>query len=286
MDLEDKIALLASRLRTVNCMHVVNITILAYDYCLTLRAEVSYMWTTKWSISKFLFFSTRYSPAFDVPILVYYSMVSDLSFQYCRQLHAAASWGTVFGMAVGEAILILRTYALSGRRRGVLVFFTASWACGVSASVILLAFFLRSATYGPPISSEIPGCNLTSGDAIYAGIPFIIVLLNDTVIMMYTLWIGLKNYRYSRNPLILTLYRDGLSYYFFLCVISALNVAILLESPMPMAQLFNTFLRVVHSVLSARILLHVRDSERKQSETDAGRPRVILSFAGPSIEVM
>ncbi|KAJ7248152.1 hypothetical protein B0H12DRAFT_727403 [Mycena haematopus] len=222
------IALLASRLRTVNCMHVVNITIWLFDYALTFGDE---MWTSKWSISKVLFFCSRYSPAFDVPVLMYYSMVSNLSFKYCSQLHAASSWGTVFGLAVAEAILILRTYALSGRRRNVLIFFTTLWAIAITSSIILLEFFLLSATYGPPPSPDIAGCNLTGGDAVFAGIPFIIVLLLDTTIMAYTLWIGLKNYRHSRNPLILALYRDGVSYYLVLCVISAANVATLLQAP-------------------------------------------------------
>ncbi|KAF7342087.1 hypothetical protein MVEN_01796000 [Mycena venus] len=283
-----EVSRLASRLRTVNCMHVVNITILVFDYSLTLGAEVSHMWSSKFSLSKVLFLLTRYSPAFDVPVLVYYSMVSNPSFEHCAQLHAASSWGTVFGMAVAEAILILRTYALSGRQKSVLIFFTAIWASGVLASIILLEFFLRSATYGPPTSPLIPGCNLTGGNAIFAGIPFVIVLLNDTLIMMYTLWIGLKNYRHSRNPLIVALYRDGITYYFFLCIISAINVATLLQAPMPTAQLFNTFLRVVHSVFSTRILLHVRDIEHKQSERTLSTtvPRVVLSFAGASVETL
>ncbi|KAJ6588567.1 hypothetical protein B0H19DRAFT_1100124 [Mycena capillaripes] len=289
MDTASNIALLASRLRIVNSMHVVNITILLFDYCLTLNAEISLMWSSKWSLSKVLFFLTRYSPVFDVPVEIYYSTVSNLSFEYCSQLHAASSWGTLFGMGVAEAILILRTYALSGRQRSVLIFFTTAWAAGVSSSIILLAFFLQSATYGSPPSPVIPGCFLTGGTAIFAGIPFVIVLLNDTVIMMYTLWIGLKNYRNSRNPLIFILYRDGIMYYMFLCIISAVNFATLVQAPMPMAQLFNTFLRVVHSILSTRILLHVRDIEHLESQrtlTGTTVSRVVLSFAGPSVEAL
>ncbi|KAF7366382.1 hypothetical protein MSAN_00894800 [Mycena sanguinolenta] len=283
------VALLASRLRIVNCMHVVNITIWLFDYTLTFGAEVSHMWTSKWSLSKVLFFCSRYSPAFDVPILMYYSMVPNLSFKLVLSPTACRIiLGTVFGLAVAEAILILRTYALSGRRRGVLIFFTTLWALGVTSSIILLEFFLLSATYEPPVAPGVPGCNLTGGTAVFAGIPFIIVLLNDTIIMTYTVWIVLKNYRHSQNPLILALYRDGLSYYFFLFIISAANVATLLEAPMPTAQLLNTFLRVVHSVLSTRILLHLRDIEYKQSErTAAVAPRVVLSFQnGTNIEVL
>jgi hypothetical protein len=33
---------------------------------------------------------------------------------------------------------------------------------------------------GPPPSPVVPGCNLTDGNAIFAGMPFVIVLFNDT----------------------------------------------------------------------------------------------------------
>ncbi|KAJ6591225.1 hypothetical protein DFH09DRAFT_1139041 [Mycena vulgaris] len=267
-------------------MHVVNMTILLFDYSLTLNREISLMWSSKWSLPKILFFLSRYSPVFDVPVLLYYSMVSDLSFEHCAQLQAAASWGTVFGIAVAEAILVVRTYALSGRRQGILIFFTALLAAAFLTSSVLLELFLQSVTYGPPPSPEIPGCFLTEGKVVLVVVSFMIVLLNDTIIMSYTLWIGLWNFRHSRNPLIMTFYRDGIVYYIFLCIISAINVATLIQAPKATAQLFNTFLRVLHSVLSTRIVLHVRDIEHMESErTVILRPGVVLSFAVTEPEI-
>ncbi|KAF7329978.1 hypothetical protein MKEN_00261800 [Mycena kentingensis (nom. inval.)] len=260
------VGLLAGRLQTVRYMHAVDLTLLLFDYVLTFGSEVSLIWPSRWTISKTLYFLARYSPLFDVPILLYYSMVSNLSPEQCEQLQSASSWGTVFGFAVAEAILILRTYALSGQRRGVIVFFTSFWVVGISVSIVLLAMFENTVVYGPPPSPFIPGCYMLQGNVIFAGIDFAIVLVNDTIIMAYTLWIGMKNYRHTRNPLIITLYTDGIIYYFFLCAISALNVATMLQAPSVTAQLFNTFLPVIHSILSTRIVLHVRDVERRESE--------------------
>ncbi|KAJ7168447.1 hypothetical protein C8R46DRAFT_1217860 [Mycena filopes] len=283
MTVSEQTLLLASRLAAVRYMHVVNLTILLFDYCLTLNAEISLIWSSKWSISKILFFATRYSPAFEVPILLYYSLVSNLSFERCSQLEAASSWGTVFGMAAAEAVLILRTYALSGRQRCVLVFFSAVWLIAVAAAIVLLRLFLRSATYGPPPIPEIPGCFLTKGNTIFPSISFGMVLLIDTTIMAYTLWIWLSTYRHSKNALILTLYRDGFTYYLLICIISSLNVATILNAPVPTNQIFNTFLRVIHSVLSTRILLHARAFKRLDSEQtlNSVARRVTLSFATP-----
>lgn len=127
---------------------------------------------------------------------------------------------------------------------------TSSFQIAILTSIVLLALFLRSSTCepirstqcermliipdGPPPSPNISGCFLVDGNVVYATVPFIIVLFNDTralsslaiylssndfppVIMAYTLWIGLRNYRHSKNPLIVALYRDGITYYLFLC---------------------------------------------------------------------
>ncbi|KAJ7745770.1 hypothetical protein B0H16DRAFT_973865 [Mycena metata] len=286
MTISERTLLLTSRLAAVRYMHFVNLTIFVFDYCLTLNEEKTLMWSSRWSISKILFFCTRYSPAFDVPVLLYSSLASNLSFERCSQLQEVTSWGTLFGMAAAEAILILRTYALSGRNRGVLVFFSALWTMGVIAAIVVTQLFLESAAYGAPPSPQIPGCFLTKGNAIFPSIGFGVVLLFDTSIMAYTLWIWLSTYRCSSNKLVVTLYRDGFTYYMLICIISSLNVATLLNAPVPTNQLFNTFLRVVHSILSARILLHARNIQRLDSERTMNSlaRRVTLSFATPNEE--
>jgi len=279
-----KVVFLASGLQTVRYVHVVNVSLLVFDYSLTLSREMSLMWSSKWSLSKVLFFCTRYSPIFDVTLLVYYSMVSNLSPKHCYQLQSASAWGTVFGIGVAEAILVLRTYALSGRKRGALIFFMSMWGSALIASCVLLELFLRSISFGPPPIPEIPGCYLTKGSVAYVFISFLIVLANDTIIMIYTLWIGLWNFRHSHNPLVTVLYRDGIMYYLILCIISAVNLATLIQAPNPLGQLLNTFLRVFHSILSSRILLNVRDVQYGEAERRANirvTPVVSLTLTGP-----
>ncbi|KAF8151953.1 hypothetical protein K438DRAFT_380167 [Mycena galopus ATCC 62051] len=91
--------------------------------------------------------------------------------------------------------------------------------------------------------------------------------------MAYTLYLGIKTYRHAaRTPLVVTLYRDGIAYYVFLCIVSLLNFFMLMNGMMlpnaALAQLFNTFLRVMHSVLSTRVILHIRDVEHKRFEPE------------------
>jgi hypothetical protein len=80
----------------------------------------------------------------------------------------------------------------------------------------------------------ISGCFLAAANKAEVVLPFVIVLLNDTgpgllsfitlriervrtAIVAYTLYLGIRNYRHARTPLVVTLYRDGITYYVFLC---------------------------------------------------------------------
>ncbi|KAJ6569432.1 hypothetical protein B0H19DRAFT_1373593 [Mycena capillaripes] len=213
--------------QVVRYVNVSSVAILLFDYALTIGLEVSLIWRSKWTLPKILFILSRYSTVFDVPLVLYYSITPFVSVEHCSQLHEGVSWGTVLGISVAEAILVVRTYGLSGCKRSVLIIFTSIWAMGVFATIILVTLFVRSAVYEPPPLSGIPGCYLAKANKADVVLPFVIVLLNDTTIMVYTLWLGIKNYRHTRSPLIVTLYRDGVSYYLLLCSESVSGLSIL-----------------------------------------------------------
>ncbi|KAJ6456160.1 hypothetical protein C8R45DRAFT_582864 [Mycena sanguinolenta] len=259
-------------------MDVASVAILVFDYALTFDLEVSLVWRSKWSLPKVLFLLSRYSTVLDLPWVLYFGMTPVVSVERCSQLNEVISWGTVFGISVAEAILVVRTYALSGSKRSVLIAFVSLWVASVSATIVFVALFVKSSIFKPSPFPGSSGCFLAVLNKVDVVLPFVIVLMYDTVIMVYTVYLGIKKYRYSaRTPLLVTLYRDGITYYVFLLVSSLLNLSMLLingtsPSKQPIAQLFNTFVRVMHSVLSTRIILHLRDANRKQLESESQLP--------------
>ncbi|KAF7367471.1 hypothetical protein MSAN_00810000 [Mycena sanguinolenta] len=247
---------------------------------------VSLIWRSKWSLPKVLFLLSRYSSVFDVPLVLYYSTTHFVSVERCAQLHESVAWATVWGISVAEAILLLRTYALSGAKRSVLIIFGLFWAAGVSTTIVLVALYLKSAVYKLPPLPGIPGCVLAAVNTTDVVFPFVVVLMYDTIILAYTLYLGVKNYRHAvKTPLIVTLYRDGILYYVCLFTISLLNVFMLVNRISLTGQAFgqslvNLFLRVMHSVLSTRILLHLREVERKKFESEREVPFSAIRFKG------
>ncbi|KAF7340252.1 hypothetical protein MVEN_01943900 [Mycena venus] len=295
--------------QVVRYMHVASTVILLFDYALTFGLEVSLIWRSKWSLTKVLFILSRYSTVFDVPLVLYYSITPYIPTKRCSQLHEGITWVIVFGISVAEAILIMRTYALSGCKRGVLIIFVSLWVvrwCICIDSTGGLVFCPECNLYVLPAEktfswrSHSPQTNLhrfpefqavilpqrTEWMWRYHSYWFLstilarIILLATTgserffsVIMAYTLWLGIKKYGHLRSPLVVTLYRDGITYYVFLFVVSLLNVLILESPVLPKKSLGQLdthvfffllmFLRVMHSVLSTRIILHIRKVERE-----------------------
>jgi hypothetical protein len=155
----------------------------------------------------------------------------------------------------------MRTYALSGCKRSVLIIFTSIWAVrsfhvalsvhskfiltslvfpqqsywSLSSSGVQFVWFIflrpQSLVFKPMFADElpppgIPGCFLSAANKAEVVLPFVVVLLNDTgpdllsfitlrielvrtAIVPYTLYLGIRNYRHARTPLVVTLYRDG-----------------------------------------------------------------------------
>ncbi|KAF8055184.1 hypothetical protein FPV67DRAFT_870202 [Lyophyllum atratum] len=251
----------ASLLQTVKYVNVASFALLLYDYFQTLPLEVEFIWKAKWGMGKVLFFFARYPTFIDVPIMLYYALMPNIPHAMCTHLYSAASWLTAFGIGMAEAILILRTYALWGNNRNILIFLLCLYTAIYIPVVVILVFFLRSLRYGEPPLPTVMGCYPTEGSIILFA-DFALLMVNETIVMILTIWIGVKRFRHSRNPLVVTLYRDGVFYFIYLFFISAGNIVVLVAGPPEYVDLLNTFQRVMHSVLSTRILLHVRATAR------------------------
>ncbi|KAJ7447542.1 hypothetical protein B0H11DRAFT_2082580 [Mycena galericulata] len=281
-------ALAATRLQVVKYTDAASLVLLITDYFFTLDLEVALVWPSRRSTSKILFLISRYLPFFEVPLSLYYIVVPGVSLEQCKAINSALIMSRVAGIAVAEGILLLRTFALSGRSYSALKVLGSFYAVGVLTSTVTLSLFIQGSKYAPP-PLNLPGCDLTGGKFILVGIPFIIIVLNELVLMIYTMWLGLQTYRHSHNPLIVTLYRDGIAYFVFmsgasfviiivflqrrrtyqrtpLTVGSIINLVILVAGPPNLQDLLNGTLRIMHAIFSCRILLHVREAERDRNE--------------------
>ncbi|KAF8055182.1 hypothetical protein FPV67DRAFT_1680733 [Lyophyllum atratum] len=254
----------ASRLQTVKYINVASGAVLVFDYFQTFAMEVEFFWTPEWNIGKVLYLFARYTAFFDVPLVIYYALASNVSHKTCYQVYAVSAYSTLIGIAFSEAIMILRTYGLWANNRKILIFLLTFLAFIVIPALIILSIFLKSLKYGAPPLPTVTGCYPTAG-SIVLFVDFVLIILLECTIMSLTVWIGVKHFRHSRNRLVYTLYRDGIFFFVYLFLISAGNIVVLVAGPPEYVDLLNTFQRVMHSILSTRIMLHVRDTARSDT---------------------
>lgn len=225
-------------------------TTLLYDYVLTFNRELSLFWKRGYqslNVVGALFVMARY-----IPLVVVLLCLADfdapwyLMYNTSHPITSAIKWLGFYGIAASETILIARTYALWGRKKWVLIGLLLLSMC---LGIIYLVIYVT--TKDDPYLSR-------SSIASFAGI-----LAFETVVLVMTLYKRSRQYALS-NPLLNVLYRDGIFYFICIFTISLANlITVALDKHLPVQQDVQV---VFHSILSTRIILHIRE----QGESDLG----------------
>ncbi|KLO19408.1 hypothetical protein SCHPADRAFT_935463 [Schizopora paradoxa] len=254
----------------VKSFHVASATILVYDYLLTFRDEAKLIWPWKWGLGKVLFFLTRYLAFVDITIFLVYWFDQSLNFTACRPLITAGSWFLWAGITIAQYIISLRTYALFGRSKYI-GFALIALNMGVEiATIILLNSYLQKLVYIPTPFPTVITC-FTEAPRSKLYLDYALIMIIEMCIIGLTLWRGISEWRSVNSPLIGTLYRDGVTFFLCLFAISFTNfILYVVTQSLLLELLLPEFQRVMHSVLTARIVLHLRAAA---AESDAANSK-------------
>jgi len=249
----DETAVLKARL--IPSTLVACCTILAYDWLLTLDREVAAIWSRPRSLGTIIFLLNRYIPFVDV-IISTISRFQYLSAEECLARNQFVGWMSLIGICISEGILMLRTYAIWARSRSVMIILCSVWACTVIPALAVTQIELASLVY---VQAPGPGCSLAKAGTIII-FAYILLMLSETTIFVLT---ALRAYRDLRNRSVhrgwvIQLYKDGLFFYVYLLAISVANVLVPILGPEYMANWLASPQRVLHSVLTTRVLLLIR----------------------------
>ncbi|KAJ6574627.1 hypothetical protein B0H19DRAFT_606177 [Mycena capillaripes] len=233
----------ARRLQLVKYFAAASLTLQGYDWLICLDQEVKTIWSSPWRGAKILYLLSRYIPFVNLSCALYYYVAYEPSVLTCRRVDAVATWFTAFGICVSEAMLVMRTYAIYDSSKKILIFLLVMLALLVGAALPTTEIFIRSLQYGQPPIGTINGCYPVAGSEIIF-VAFIAILLFETIIIVLTVYSGLKQYRQGSSPLVKTLYRDSL--FFFLCIfsITLANVVVVATLPIDYADLLDRYVRL------------------------------------------
>ncbi|EGO26096.1 hypothetical protein SERLADRAFT_414286 [Serpula lacrymans var. lacrymans S7.9] len=179
--------------------------------------KVQLIWKSRWSPVKFLFLFSRYNMfVATIPILIL-TLGSDIPSNTCKKINLASAVFGVTSVAIAEGILVLRTIAIwSGSKK--------SCRCLVCLYMVIIVtmlvstfIYVHSLVFVP--EQELLGCNpMTRPDSvIYALIIISCVIFHETVLLTLLLYRINVYHRHTTNPILQTLYRDGIGFY--LCIL-------------------------------------------------------------------
>ncbi|KAF9260275.1 hypothetical protein L218DRAFT_989667 [Marasmius fiardii PR-910] len=252
-------------------------TILVYDWVFTFSNEISYIWHSRWGIIKFLFIYTRYSTFVDtimtfreqvigVPVL---APVCGTTFEtgaanlppslLSLQINGLSLVFSGAGMGMCGLILMVWTYTLYERSRKVLCLFALFWMImtGIGAwAVIKWANTFSMSSSQPGFNGNL-GCTESRTSSLrYLG--YSSLLGGETVVLILTVIKAIQMAGIRSLSRLMRLFNEcGVIFYLGIFAFTLTDVVLLFISPDGLWEL-DFPVRVMHTVLTCRLVLHLR----------------------------
>ncbi|KAF9003061.1 hypothetical protein BDQ17DRAFT_1409375 [Cyathus striatus] len=261
-------------------MNVAGVTLAVTDYFLTIDLEVALIWNSRWSLSKVLFLITRYLPFFESALLLYRTFGHNIPLSFCNTGYKISAGLIIAGVVVAEIILSMRTWAIWGKDRRVAVGLVTFVIAGATTSIPIIIKFSGTAQFVDPPVSNFLGCFLLGGSHILS-IEWILLMAYDFCLLLL---LAIKAYQTSGLPqssqlLSITLH-DGILYYFYLSMLSMMNVIIIWKFPPDFINLLTMLERVMHAVLTCRVVLYMREQTVSASSAEYSVTATMPQFIG------
>ncbi|KAF9474767.1 hypothetical protein BDN70DRAFT_296781 [Pholiota conissans] len=207
---------------------------------------------------KILYIIQRYLPFFDtVGLVLYHQLKGGLKEVECKKIYFASGYMIVIGMACSELILTVRAWAVWNQDRRLTIFLPIAYALFWLPNFVFLTIFLRSLKF-TDLPYPLVGCFVTSADHILI-MCWVVVLIWDAIILGLMAVPGIRAFKAGGNTaLTRVVFRDGALYYFYLFLLSSVNISIAAVLPAQYSQLLTSTARCFHSMLTSRVLLHIR----------------------------
>ncbi|KAJ8697629.1 hypothetical protein PTI98_004415 [Pleurotus ostreatus] len=248
---------------------VTSAVFLIYEYLLMLASEVQYVWHIKWGVGKVLYLLSRY-PLLVISVLELYRAPGHIvSTAECRVLSSISSYTQMFAVSIAEVILAIRVWALWQRKIWLTAYFAFVIAGGVTITLVSLVKAVQSETYVSDSTSieslSYPGCLIVNenGKSLYSS--YIMLVLHGAIVFLLMAIIWYKSFHHSVrfSSMMYTFYRDGVIYFAAMLAISTANMIFDITQPPEYVNFLTPIQAAVHSVLSTRMLLNLRQSAQR-----------------------
>ncbi|KAG2019688.1 hypothetical protein CC2G_005103 [Coprinopsis cinerea AmutBmut pab1-1] len=218
------------------------------DYLHGLPDEVSLVWPDRWSAMKVTFLLNRYIPPLSIVAAVAFEFASLHTSEkswFCHTKRCCPLYDSSLGSRLTAAFLIL------------------FW---LSIHISVFGNWLKAADIYEFISNPIEGVYCLPKPietTIFLCLPFLLILLEQLVVMLLCLYFGLSKFWFSKNRLTRTFSRDGAYYFIVFSIVSIFNVVFSIIFRGQKHHYLSTLQGVIHTILSNQLVLHLRKKARE-----------------------
>jgi len=252
-------------LRIFYYIQVVSVALLVFDTIITIPEEVEFIWRRKFNLSSYIFLVNRYLPYADGSLLLFNLFSPDPSSLACSITFPTKVGLLSLGIWIAEFVLVLRTYAIWENKKAIAFILLAYLLITLGISTYLLYLNMKNIGYiHSPSPSAFPGCFLTGGTT-NQGISFIFVVIFETAVSALTLY-RVYSRGLSSGVLLNRIVKNGVLVYLYLLTSSIVNITILYTSSPELESGLFAVHRVLHALLTSRLLLHIRSSASRSSQ--------------------
>ncbi|KAF9060514.1 hypothetical protein BDP27DRAFT_1339527 [Rhodocollybia butyracea] len=243
---------------------VAMLTLLTYDYILSLGQEVAYIWVSNWGLVKVLYFLLRYFPFIDTILAIEEKLNPHVTIASCRHTMTFNTLFADLGIATSHLILIIRTYALYERSPKIFTILIIPWTIAFVLNVLAaLEWSSNTLAFSESITLVGGSSCFLIGENKMGLVTYISLMVGETVLVAFTLWRCFRDY--LRNGFFgetqsvrVTFYRDGVLFYVCILPITIGNALVTIYAPAQL-QILETPLRVIHAILCCKLIIHVRE---------------------------
>ncbi|KIM31906.1 hypothetical protein M408DRAFT_21103 [Serendipita vermifera MAFF 305830] len=209
------------------------LTLVVWDFVITIDDSVKFFWAVRWSVSKILYLVSRYSAMFAVAAIFMKTAMPTPSTEYCTAIRwVEMGSSTALVIAIGFA-MISRVHALWNRNTWILTGILFLFFIHAITYIIIMSYTYAKATL-VPTNPPFTGCCLIPGFRKTWAI-FIPAIAFETTIVslnLYKSW-SMAVQRGFRTPVCTMLCQDGIVYYLVIIGTHIASLAcILVPSPL------------------------------------------------------
>ncbi|EJD50766.1 hypothetical protein AURDEDRAFT_159913 [Auricularia subglabra TFB-10046 SS5] len=232
-------------------------TLLCFDWIISFNLEVERIWkSTSWSV-KIIWVGIRYCPLITGPLIGVYVFDADSRLKTCRRYASFPSAVILVYIIITHAAFMMRTYALYGRDRRVVV----GLAVLLLVEIAIFAWGLSTEVYagGAEPLALLPGCYpaVIVGDS---GIGVWVMAFGfDVIIMVLTIGKSISYLlQHEKSNVLNVLVRDGVAYFAVIFAFYIINLIYYLTGSDLWRLLHTTFGALLGTILTSRLILNLR----------------------------